>query len=149
MLLALLLITVGLCVPLQTFSRTGMLRLGDAVRLDIFTHRIAGADRVVAVWPRSSVSLTFQGEKARQILRAVATSESARSRTRGTTTTRKFTHKIVFYAGTNVLSQISLSDSLFLLNSGDSIFCDHSGRLDALISKPLTKAVRESWNQTE
>lgn len=148
-LLALLLITVGLCVPLQTFPRTGILRLGDAVRLDIFAHRIAGADRVAAVWPSSSVRLTFQGSEARQILQAVAAAESARTREGDTATTRQFTHKIVFYTGTNILGQASLSGSLFLLNSHDPIFCDHSGRLDALISQPLTKAFRESWNQTE
>jgi len=142
-LLVLLLITVGLCVA--PLSMDDLMLRYDAARLAIFAHRIAGADRVVGTCSGSSASLTFTDDAAQKIVRAVSSAVSARMPRKEFALA--YTGRATFYRGTNVLGQIEVADSLFLLKSSQPPFA--SRLLDTIISTPLEAAARESWRTND
>ena len=135
----LLLAIVGLCV--SYLARFGILRLYDAARLDIFAHRIASADRVVGIWADSPVALTFTGDDAQKIVRAVSSAASARMPDKEIAL--KYSGRATFYRSTNVLGHILFADSLFLLKTTEPPF--GSRLVDTMMSTPLMQAEREYW----
>jgi hypothetical protein len=113
----------------------------DAARLAIFAHRIANADRVVGTWSGSSASLTLTGDDAQKIVRAVSSAVSARMPDKQFALL--YPERATFYKGTNVLGQIGMAGSLFLVNHSEPPF--GSRLLSTMISTPLEEAERESW----
>ena len=135
----LLLAIGGLCG--SYFARFGILRLYDATRLEIFAHRIASADHVVGVWADSPVALTFTGDDAQKIVRAVSSAASARMP--NAEFALAYSGRAVFYRGTNALGQILFANSLFLLKTSEPPF--GSKLLDTMMTTPLIEAEREYW----
>jgi len=135
----LLLAIGGLCG--SYLARFGILRLYDAARLEVFAHRIASADRVVGIWADSPVALTFTGDDAQKIVRAVSSAASARMP--NSEFALAYSGRAAFYRGTNVLGHILFADSLFLLKTSEPPF--GSRLLDTMISTPLIEAEREYW----
>jgi hypothetical protein len=142
---ALLLIIVGVCTG--HLSKNYVMRQYDAVRLAIFAHRIADADRVVVTWGGSPVSLTFTGDDAQKIVRAVSSAASARMP--DAELALKYSERVAFYKGTDALGEVEMAYSLFLLKFREPPFCDRSGTLNTLVSTPFEKAVREFWRTND
>ncbi len=139
-----ILIVVVLCVGY--LSKNFVLRQYDAARLSRFAHRIADADHIVASFYRSSVSLTLTGDNATKIVRAVSSASSARMPNEEFAC--KYDLKATFYRGTNVLGDIQMCGSLFLLNWGQPPFFDYSELLDTAVYTPALEAERESYQKS-
>ena len=130
---ALLVIIAGMC---------GSNPIYDATRLKIFSRRIAGADRVVATWTGSSVRLTFTGDDAGKIVRAVSSAVSGRMPDKEFMC--MYEARATFYRGTNDLGQIGMCGSLFLIKRNPP-FIDGTGMLESLVYTPTLKALREPY----
>jgi hypothetical protein len=120
------------------------LKLYDFFRLARFAHQIAQTDRIVTTRVRSSVSLTITGEAARKVVRAVSSAASHRPPF-GMATSCSFMEKATFYRGTNVLGDIEICSSLFLIRGAQPPFIENSGVLNATVCKP----VRAAYNKEE
>jgi len=125
-----------ICLPVPSF----LFAPYDAARLAMFAHRIAGADRVVGTYLKSSVSLTLTGEDARRLTKAVSTASSDRP-PYGRASSCSFLGQATFFKGTNLLDHIEICSSLFLIHNSQPPFQDDSGSLDALIYTPITRAI--------
>ena len=130
------------------FFRNFILGQYDAVRLANFSHQVADSDRVVGAYYDGSVSLTFTGDDAQKIVRAVSRSCSARL-PNNEEFTCAYGVKAVFWKGTNVLGEIWMYESLFLLDRNKPPFGDGSGLLATNVYKPLSEALRESWRTND
>ena len=121
----------------------------DAACRASFAHRIADADRVVGTYARSSVSLTLTGDDARKVVRAISSASSDRPPW-GMATSCMFMCRVTFFRGTNVLDDIEVCSSLFLIRRPPFLvggyehrlppFRDDTGLLDSLVYTPVSKA---------
>lgn len=140
MVVALLLAGAGACGGY--LGRNIIMRQYDAARLARFARRIAATDRVVATCVEDrSIRLTFMGDAAKRVAGAVSSGGSARLP--GAEFAAAYDVFATFYRGSNVLGQIKLCGSLFLLDSNESPCI--SGSLEAAVYKPVLEALRESY----
>jgi hypothetical protein len=125
----------------------------DAVCRASFAHRIADTDRVVGTFSRSPVSVTLTGDDARKVVRAVSSASSDRPPW-GMETSCSFMCRVKFFRGTNVLDDIEVCSSLFLIRRLPLFldgydhrlppFRDDTGSLDSLVYTPVVKAWRDA-----
>ena len=135
--LALLLVIAGLGAGYS--ARNVILQKYDAACLAIYARQIADADRVVVTLEGGSVTLSFAGDDARKVVRAVSSAASVRNKEFAFS----YPERATFYTGTNVLGQIDMFGPLFLLKSSHIPF--GSELLDTVVSKPLYEAENEFW----
>lgn len=118
----------------------------DGVRLEQFAHRIADTDHIVATYSQSSVSLTVTGDNAKKVVRAVSSAKSDRPPL-GHSNICRLMAKATFFKGTNVLDNIEMCSSLFLISHGKCPYRDDTGLLKAVVFTPIVKASEESWDK--
>lgn len=139
-----LLLVVGLCFG-STHLAKSALRKYDATRLDVFVHRITGADRIVGIFMHSSGSVTIAGDDVQKVVQAVASSSSARPPA-GTAWTCLYDVKAMFFKGTNLLGDVELCGPMFLYDGSEPPFRDYTGVLDALVNAPISKAREKEYD---
>jgi hypothetical protein len=115
------------------------LGLYDSLRLARFAHRIADTDRIVTTFARSSVSLTITGDDAKKVVRAVSSASSDRPPF-GMASSCSFMARATFFRGTNVLDDIEICSSLFLIHETEPPFRDDSKLLDTAVYQPIAAA---------
>ena len=128
-----------LCLPVLRF----VFMPYDAARLAPVAHRIADADRIVGTYARSSVSVTVRGDDAKRIIRAVSSGSPARP-SFGMDWACIYDVKATFFKGTNVLDDIEICSSLFLLHHSKPPFRDDTGLLHDIVYAPVSKAAQEA-----
>ena len=124
-------------------GRNIILRQYDAVRLWVFAGRIADADRVLAIWQRSPVEISFGGDEVKGIVQAASSGISARMPDGQFMCI--YDARATFYKGTNVLGHIDICNWLFHLDSGGPPFADGSGVLESSVYAPLRERLGE-WH---
>lgn len=138
-----ILIIVVFCVGY--LSKNFVLRQYDAARLSRFADRIGYADHIVATNYGSSISLTLTGDSAAKIVGAVSSAMTARMPNK--VFKAKYSVTATFYKGTNVLGDIKISESLFLLNWNSPPFFDDSELLKTMVETPLLEKERGSFRE--
>lgn len=140
--LTFLLVAIGTCGGY--FGRYAIMRQYDVVRLRSFAHRIAETDRVVATCLEDrSIRLAFTGDAMKQLVEAVSSSPSARLP--DAEFPAAYDVSAAFYKGSNLLGQVRLCGSLFLLDGNESPFFSDS--LETKLYKPVLEALRESYGR--
>jgi hypothetical protein len=128
------LLLLGLFSPFSTV----LWKRYDVVRLAMFAHKIAHADRVVGTRIDKSVSAEIRGDDLPRVISEVSSAHPARSPL-GTANACIFAVAATFYRGSNALDNIKMCGSLFLFHNG-APYEYGPGALKELLYTPVMNA---------
>lgn len=143
------LILIAFLLIAALLGRNFILRQYDAIRLSLFSRKIASTDQIIGTWTRTSVEIKFTGEHMKKIVRATSSATSARMPDADFMC--MFDGKATFYKGTKFLGETYLCNGLFHLGTGGRRgppFYDNSDILDKTVYTPLLEAIR-NWQHEQ